>query len=84
MPNEELLDMTSPFEWDETGAPTELKGLSPEARANRKLLIDALSAAGLTNYTGEWWHWSYGDSGWALRIGAKSALYDRLPDGSSS
>ncbi len=76
----ELLDMTSPFEWDETSAPTQTKGLSPEAQANRDLLIKTLQATGLTNYTGEWWHWSYGDSGWALRVHAPYAVYDRLPE----
>ncbi len=77
---QELLDMTSPLKWDETSAPTAVKGLSPEAVANRKILIDALTAAGLTNYAGEWWHWSYGDSGWALRVGARQAVYDRIPE----
>ena len=76
----EWLDMTSPFEMDETSAPGDTKGLSEEARKNRDLLSDALEKTGLTNYLGEWWHWSYGDSGWALRVGAKNALYDRLPE----
>ena len=78
--NHEWLDMTSPFEMDETSAPGDTKGLSEEAQKNRRLLFDTLNATGLTNYLGEWWHWSYGDSGWALRIGAKAALYDRLPE----
>jgi len=76
----EWLDMTSPFEMDDTSAPGDTPGLSGEARANRRLLFDALGKTGLTNYLGEWWHWSYGDSGWALRVGAKKALYDRLPE----
>ena len=76
----DFLDMVSPGEWDATTAPTVYKKLSHEAQANRDLLIKVLSDAGLTNYAGEWWHWSYGDSGWALRIGAPFALYDRLPD----
>ena len=80
MPTRDLLDMTSPLEWDETSAPTQCPGLSPEAQANRALLISVLEAAGLTNYSGEWWHWSYGDSGWALRVGAPHAFYDRLPE----
>ena len=80
LPSGELLDMVSPFEWDETSAPTHLPGLSPEAQANRKLLIDTLEKTGLTNYAGEWWHWSYGDFGWALRVHAPRALYDRLPE----
>ena len=74
------LDMTSPFEMDETSAPGDTPGLSAEAQANRRLLFGALTLTGLTNYLGEWWHWSYGDSGWALRVGADRAFYDRLPE----
>lgn len=76
----ERLDMTSPFDWDETSAPTQMKGLSAEAQKNRDLLIHTLEATGLTNYAGEWWHRSYGDSGWALRVGALKAIYNRLPE----
>ncbi len=54
-----------------TGAP----GLSPAARANRRVLSAALAAAGLVNYPTEWWHWSYGDRYWALMTGAGHALY---------
>lgn len=75
-----LLDMTSPFEMDETSAPADTPGLTPEAQANRRLLFQTLEAVGLTNYIGEWWHWSYGDSGWALRTHSPHALYDRLPE----
>ncbi len=80
MPSREWLDMTSPFEMDEISAPSDTKGLSEEAQKNRRLLFDTLEKTGLTNYIGEWWHWSYGDSGWALRTGAKNAVYDRLPE----
>ena len=31
-------------------------GVSPEAQANRAELRDAMSAGGLTVYSGEWWH----------------------------
>ncbi|HVF09315.1 MAG TPA: M15 family metallopeptidase, partial [Abditibacteriaceae bacterium] len=63
----ERLDMVSPYEigWD--SAPTYLKGLSEEAQRNRKLLISVLTESRLTNYPGEWWHWSWGEPGWALR-----------------
>ncbi|MPY63864.1 M15 family metallopeptidase [Streptomyces spongiae] len=46
-----------------------------EARANRRVLSDALTATGLVNYPTEWWHWSYGDRYWALATGAAGALY---------
>ncbi|MEO7720256.1 MAG: M15 family metallopeptidase [Capsulimonas sp.] len=75
----EPLDMVSPFEMDEISAPTDLKGLSDVAQRNRDLLVKTLTDAGLTNYVGEWWHWSYGDSGWALRVGAPEAIYGALP-----
>ena len=35
----------------------------------------ALLEGGLTNYPSEYWHWSYGDQGWAYRTGANQALY---------
>ncbi|MFD5872050.1 M15 family metallopeptidase [Streptomyces sp. NPDC060322] len=48
---------------------------SMEARTNRKLLGDVLTATGLVNYPTEWWHWSFGDRYWALITGVTSALY---------
>ncbi len=72
--NGEGLDFTSPAEgW--TSAPTYYHKLSEQARVNRLLLIEVMEAAGLTNYVGEWWHWSYGDQGWALRVGNPVAYY---------
>jgi zinc D-Ala-D-Ala dipeptidase len=52
--------------------------ISAEARENRKILVDALEAAGLVNYPTEWWHWSYGDRYWAVTTGAPAALYGQL------
>ena len=73
-PDGENLDFTSPIEgW--AGAPTYYHKLSEQARANRLLLIETMESAGLTNYVGEWWHWSYGDQGWALRVGSPVAYY---------
>ena len=64
--------------WDEVTAPTSFPGISKEARLNRRILITAMSAAGFTNYLGEWWHWSYGDSAWAVRIGRHTAIYGKV------
>lgn len=77
--NNESLDMTSPFhiqDWQQ--AKLHAPDLSSIAHANRKILEDAFKDSGLTNYADEWWHWSYGDSGWALRTGAPYAIYDRI------
>ncbi|MEV7183371.1 M15 family metallopeptidase [Kitasatospora sp. NPDC093102] len=54
---------------------THADGIGAQARANRRLLSDVLTGAGLVNYPTEWWHWSYGDRYWALATGAPSALY---------
>jgi D-alanyl-D-alanine dipeptidase len=39
-----------------------------------------LAAAGLVNYPGAWWHWSYGDRYWALLTGAGSAPFGPIRD----
>ena len=49
--------------------------ISREARTNRALLADVLTAAGLINYPTEWWHWSYGDRYWAYTENHPAALY---------
>ncbi|WP_405916545.1 M15 family metallopeptidase [Streptomyces sp. NBC_00728] len=54
---------------------TDADGLAATARAHRRLLAGALTAAGLVNYPTEWWHWSYGDRYWALVTGAAHAIY---------
>lgn len=58
--------------------PTYCRYLTPQAYANRRILIVAMSAAGFSNCADEWWHWSYGDSAWAGRTGAPYAIYDKL------
>jgi D-alanyl-D-alanine dipeptidase len=40
--------------------------LPKAARRNRNMLIRLMSGFGFANYRREWWHWSYGDWGWAL------------------
>lgn len=38
------------------------EGVSPAAQANRARLRDAMSAGGLTVYSGEWWHFDTSDA----------------------
>lgn len=42
---------------------------------NRQIMIDALSKVGFVNYENEFWHWSYGDIGWARITGSKTVIY---------
>src|SRR3989338_1828335 len=65
--------------WDTTRiaeADSEHEGLSAKAQANRDLLKKVMTQAGFSNYPAEFWHWSYGDTGWAFRTGAPKAIYD--------
>jgi D-alanyl-D-alanine dipeptidase len=72
----EQLDFISPFEIEDLRhAAFTAPGISETARANRELMRSVLEPTGLTNYADEWWHWSYGDNGWALRVGAPHAIY---------
>ena len=60
----------------------DLPGLSAEARGNRTLLQESLESVGITNYPSEFWHWSFGDPGWAYRGGHSHAIYgETRPDG---
>jgi D-alanyl-D-alanine dipeptidase len=70
----ELIDVTSPHDRFKS-APTYTLGLSQEAARNRSILIDAMLGAGFSNCRDEWWHYSYGDAGWAVRTGAAECPY---------
>jgi D-alanyl-D-alanine dipeptidase len=75
-PDGTMLDHTSPYEaFDPRSAAFAAPGLSDTARRTRDTLAAALLSAGLTNYPSEFWHWSYGDQGWAYRGEHPNALY---------
>ncbi|MEA2553985.1 MAG: zinc D-Ala-D-Ala dipeptidase [Fimbriimonadaceae bacterium] len=70
------LDMMSPFtRLNPQSFSLVVAGLSDEAQRNRDILANALTKGGLTNYPSEYWHWTYGDQGWAYRGGHPYALY---------
>ena len=72
------LDFNSPLEGWWSAAPTFSPGLSATARHNRLMVVEVMEGVGFTNYVGEWWHWSYGDQGWALRVGSTTAYYGSI------
>ena len=72
------LDFTSPFDLMDMQQAAFDAPVSDEARRNRELLRSVMEPTGLTNYVDEWWHWSYGDNGWALRVGAPCAIYGAI------
>lgn len=73
------LDLTSPFDpFDPHSASFDALGLSDTARRHRDIMAEALMSAGLTNYPSEYWHWTYGDQGWAYRGGHPTAVYGAI------
>lgn len=42
---------------------------------NRQIMFNALRKAGLSNFSKEFWHWSYGDIWWARRSKKNIAIY---------
>ena len=72
--NNEPHDVTSPFERFESG-PTYVYGLTEVAQKNRMLLVETMLFVGFSNCRDEWWHYSYGDAGWAVRLARDECFY---------
>lgn len=53
----------------------ELSETEKEALQNRRLLYQVMKRAGFSNYSEEWWHWSYGDNMDAANSKKDSAIY---------
>lgn len=53
-------------------------GLPRNVQKNRLILKTVMEQVGFTNYPSEWWHWSYGCSGWAVRTGRQVAIYGEI------
>jgi len=81
--NNEVLDHLSPYvPRDHKAFPFAAAGLSDDARRHRDMLAQAFSTGAMTNYPSEYWHWSYGDQGWAYRGRHEHALYSAVtPEG---
>jgi len=70
----ENIDVSSPYDRFKA-APTYSLGLSEDAARNRTILVEAMLGAGFSNCRDEWWHYSYGDAGWAVRVGKSACTY---------
>ncbi len=71
------IDVNSPFE-RLAGAPTYVYGLTEAAQDNRSILVMAMLKAGFSNCRDEWWHYSFGDAGWAVRMDKTACIYGRV------
>ncbi len=70
----EALDVTSPYDRFQS-SPTYTLGLTEEASKNRSILVDTMLSVGFSNCRDEWWHYSYGDAGWAVRMNESTCIY---------
>jgi zinc D-Ala-D-Ala dipeptidase len=78
-PNGAPLSLSDPFDPEDPASfALDARGLSAEVRLRRDRLRDALLRAGLSNYPCEYWHWSFGDQGWAYRGGQAWAVYGAI------
>jgi len=59
-------------------ARTHTLGIAEPHASYRTMLYDAMVSVGFSNCRDEWWHYSYGDAGWAVRIGAPECFYGRV------
>jgi zinc D-Ala-D-Ala dipeptidase len=80
-PDSEIVDVSAPYGRIQ-GGPTFIYGLEPHAQRHRFMLYEALIEAGFSNCRDEWWHYSYGDAGWAVRLGLTDCFYGliEMPD----
>ena len=69
-----ILDLSAPLtQWK--AAYTWTERISPEARWLRMIMVEAMLSAGFSNCREEFWHYSYGDSAWAVRTGRIECPY---------
>jgi D-alanyl-D-alanine dipeptidase len=73
-PSGRPVDMTSPGKRWHTAA-TWHPGLTPAAKRNRMIMVEAMLGAGFSNCRDEYWHYSWGDSAWAVRTGETTCPY---------
>jgi len=74
----EFLDFGSQvLDWNDERRYYISKGISDDARVNRKLLRELMLVEEFAPFDGEWWHFSYGDKEWAFYYKYKQALYNQ-------
>ncbi|MBI4948157.1 D-alanyl-D-alanine carboxypeptidase family protein [Candidatus Berkelbacteria bacterium] len=65
------LNQVSEWKLGATWAPK----LPEDVKKLRMILIETMLGVGFSNCRDEYWHFSYGDSGWAVRVGVKECPY---------
>jgi zinc D-Ala-D-Ala dipeptidase len=50
-------------------------GIEEPHQSHRSMLVEAMLSSGFSNCRDEWWHYSYGDAGWAVRADQPTCFY---------
>jgi len=72
-----LFDLVPPLS-DWNLGHTRSKKVPIGAQHRRRLLLEVMTGAGFSNFPHEYWHYSYGDAGWASRSGHKTCFYGAI------
>ncbi|MBI5705619.1 MAG: hypothetical protein HZC36_01365 [Armatimonadetes bacterium] len=72
--NGNTLDVSAPFDRF-AASRTYTLGLDRQAQERRTILVEAMLGAGFSNCRDEWWHYSYGDAAWAVRLAQPVCFY---------
>jgi D-alanyl-D-alanine dipeptidase len=70
----EVVDVSAPYERFQA-APTYALGINSDALEKRMMLVETMLSVGFSNCRDEWWHYSYGDAGWAVRMAQPICFY---------
>ena len=65
-------------EFDENSFTDHFSSEGGQFHENRMHLKGIMEEVGFKNYHEEWWHFSYGDQGWAMQTGADEAIYGSM------
>lgn len=52
--------------------------IDPTTKEFRMILVETMLSVGFSNCRDEYWHYSYGDSGWAVRVGQTECCYGAI------
>jgi len=74
-PDGSFVDLVPPDINDWSLSETRTEKLGPEIHQLRMMLLETMTTAGFSNCRDEYWHYSWGDSGWAVRTGKSECYY---------
>lgn len=78
MTSNSLVDFGSPINFESDISQLHTSLINPTQHKNRMILLIAMLHAGFASDYHEWWHYSYGDSQWAVFYKQNEPLFDLI------